>query len=181
MAALPVPVTGQVPPAARAGQRKPGLRGFSFGTAHAPAGCASPALAAGWRARAGPARPGTCMAGGSGAAMRVAGWAGPRAVHVGPAADPGPAGSSGRCGGWGAAMAAGPGAASAPGSRAGGAPRVPATPWPGALAARAAFPRFLGGTAGRGPGQRSGIAAGCGERGARRHRAGRHGSPRCWQ
>lgn len=130
--------------------------------------------------------------------MRVAGWAGPGAVHVGPAADPGPAGSSGRCGGWGGRRwRPGPGAASAPGYRAGGVPRVPAThglcsPFPAALAAPTTVSPVRAAAAA--PGERTGASAGCGERGERRHRAGtepgcapsgggdgRGGLPRSWK
>lgn len=123
--------------------------------------------------------------------MRVAGWAGPGAVHVGPAADPGPAGSSGRCGGWGAAMAAGPESRLSPRVPRGGSPpcprhprALPSQPVPG-------FPGPLWGQ--RCEGRRSspgGSSGGCGERGARRHRAGsalsgggdgRGGLPRSWK
>lgn len=136
-AALPIPDTGQVPLAAPAGQGGQSGALWLQCWHRACAGSCAPVHWPPGGARS-PVRPrpprnlysgrGRLRAGGSAAAMRVAGWAGPGAVHVGPAADPGPAGSSGRCGGWGAAMAAGPGSRLSPRYRPGGAPPCPRHP-----------------------------------------------------
>lgn len=186
-AALPSPDTEQVPLTASTGQ------GHGRGTLwlqYWHCACAAACTVAHWppggarcSARPGAPRnlygePGRPRTGGRSAAMRVAGWAGLGAVHVGPAADPGPAGSSGRCGGWGAAMAAGPESRLSPRVPRGGSPPCPRHPraLPAPLYCPQSpcrgFPAFRGDSGARAPQPRGAPGSLRRVRGARRHRAG---------